>query len=926
MSGLHKFKRKKFCLAFAALAFSIAITWKTEARRTSFIEIYSTLTTDTIPKPKKNRIVPAPPSDSSNFPGKDSLTETGNVTDTIPNLSDTLRKTDTIPPAPQVDTFSLKLSKDTLDAPVNYEAEDSAVLLVKEKKFLLYGKTKTTYKDITLTAPKVEIDQQTSIVTAFSSRDSLGIIETRARFVQGTEQAFESDTITYNFKTQRGLTKNTYTKQQDMWIQANLIKKVNTNTTFAKHVIMTTCDFDEPHFGFVSSKGKFINNKVAVTGPIHPEFEGVPIPIYLPFGIFPLNPGRHSGILPPTFEVNEQFGLGLINGGYYKVLNDYLDVTFRADIYSYGGWRANLTPTYRKRYKYQGSFNLSMQRTKIAFKGDPDFNLTKTFNISWNHSMDSRAKPGVNFSANVNAGSTKYNQFVPNNPRRNITNNQASSVSYSRTWAGNTPLNLTLSANQNQNSYNHLMQITLPDAGFTVATFYPFQRKEMVGTAKWYEKIGVGYTGTARNQIAFYDTARNSLSRLLDTLQWGAQHRFPINLSLPPLGKFIVSPSISYEETWLTHRIKRRWNPTAHRVDTVSTEKGFYTDRQMSFGVGFNTTVYGTFNFKKSKLIAIRHVVRPTFSLNYRPNLSRNKYDVIQVDTSGRKSVFSQFDNNQIFRGYGYGKFGGMSFGIDNNLEAKWKGKNDSVAKKIRLIDGFGFTSGYNFLQDSLKLLPFALYLRSTLFEKISLSAQAVLDPYEVDSAGRTINRFIWRRNHFSPGRITSGSISMSTQFQSKPRDPKQAPNPNAGPTRGVTDPLLLADEQRLQEYMQRNPAEFVDFNIPWSINISFSLNFNKTFQPDIKNFKTNVSSSVSFNNSFSLTPKWNFTTNGFYDFDTKQLTQFTLSVSRDMHCWQMSIGVTPIGDYRYFNFTISPKSSILQDLRVNRTRSFVNY
>jgi LPS-assembly protein len=922
MSGLHKFRRKNFCLALAALAFSIAITWKTEARRTSHPEIYSTLTTDTIPPVKKNRPIVPQKDSARSFPGDPAAVEPS-LNDTIPGITDSIRTTDTLP---QVDTFSLRLSKDTLDAPVNYEAEDSAVLLIKEKKFLLYGKTKTTYKDVTLTAPSVEIDQQTSIVTAYSSRDSLGNVITRARFAQGTEQAFESDIITYNFKTQRGLTKNTYTKQQDMWVQANLIKKVNANTTFARHVIMTTCDFDEPHFGFVSSKGKFINNKVAVTGPIHPEFEGVPIPIYLPFGIFPLNPGRHSGILPPTFEVNEQFGIGLVNGGYYHVLNDYLDVTFRADIYSYGGWRANLTPTYRKRYRYQGSFNLSMQRTKIAFKGDPDFNLTKTFNISWNHSMDSRAKPNVNFSANVNAGSTKYNQFVPNNPIRNITNNQASSISYSRTWTGNTPLNLTLSANQNQNSNNHLMNITLPDAGFSVATFYPLQRKDMAGTPKWYEKIGVGYTATARNQIAFYDTAQNSFSRLLDTLQWGAQHRFPISLTLPPLGKFMVSPSISYEETWLTHRIRRRWNSTAKRVDTVSTEKGFYTDRQMSFGVGFNTTVYGTFNFKKSKLVAIRHVVRPTFSLNYRPNLSKNKYDVIQVDTSGRTSVFSQFDNNQIFRGYGYGKFGGMSFGVDNNLEAKWRGKNDSVDKKIRLIDGFGFSSGYNFLQDSLKLLPFALYLRSTLFEKISLSAQAVLDPYQVDSTGRTINRFIWRDNHFSPGRITSGSISMSTQFQSKPRDPNQAPNPNAQMNRRISDPLLLADEQRLQEYMQRNPAEFVDFNIPWSLNLSFSLNFNKQFDRQIKDFKTNVSSSASFNNSFSLTPKWNFTTNGFYDFNTKQLTQFTMSISRDMHCWQMSIGVTPIGDYRYFNITISPKSSILQDLRVNRTRTFVNY
>ena len=926
MSGLHKFRPKYFCFVLAALAFSIVITWRTEARHTSPPEIYSTLTTDTIPRAKKGVVSTKKDSAERSRVDSSEADKRRSAMDSLQGIADSAIRTDTLPPTTVVDTFNLKFSKDTLDAPVNYEAEDSGVLLVKEKKFLLYGKAKVTYKDNTLTAPKIEVDQKNNIATAYNSVDSAGIVYTRARFQQGTEQGFESDTITFNFKTQRGLTKNTYTKQQEMWVQANLIKKVNTNTTFGKHVIMTTCDFDEPHFGFVSSKGKFINNKIAVTGPIHPEFEGVPIPIYLPFGIFPLNPGRRSGLLPPTFEVNDQFGIGLVNGGYYHVLNDYLDVTFRADIYSYGGWRANIIPTYRKRYRYQGSLNLSMIRTKIAFKGDPDYSLTQAFNISWSHSMDARAKPGTNFQASVNAGSTKYNQFVPNDPRRNVNNNQASSISYSKTWSGTTPINLTLNANQNQNSNTRLMNITLPDAGFTIATFYPFQRKEQIGAPKWYEKIGIGYNGTARNQLSFYDTARYSFSRLIDTLELGAQHRLPISMSLPPLGKLIVSPSVSYEETWLTHRIHRQWNPIAKRVDTAFTEKGFYTDRRMSFGVGVNTTLYGKVQFKNSKLSAIRHVVRPTFSLSYQPNLSKNKYEFIQVDSSGRKSLFSKFSNNLLFQGYGYGKFGGMSFGIDNNLEAKWRGKHDSIPRTIRLIDGFGFMSSYNFLQDSFKLSPFSLYLRSTLFEKISLSAQATLDPYQTDTLGRPVNRYAWQGGNLRLGRLTSGSISMSTQFQSKPRDPNKSPNPNADLRKHINDPALLADEQRLQDYMRRNPAEFVDFNIPWSINISYSLNFSKSFDYTVRRFKTSINSSASFNNSFSLTPKWNFTTSGYYDFNTLKLTQFTMSISRDMLCWQMSIGVTPIGDYRYFNINISPRSSLLQDLRINRTRSFVNY
>jgi hypothetical protein len=349
----------------------------------------------------------------------------------------------------------------------------------------------------------------------------------------------------------------------------------------------------------------------------------------------------------------------------------------------------------------------------------------------------------------------------------------------------------------------------------------------------------------------------------------------------------------------------------------------------MSFSLGVNTNIYGTLAFKKSRLMAIRHVVRPSFSFNYTPNLSKGKYDVIQVDSFGHIAALPQFINNRIFSGYGYGRFGGISFGVDNNLEMKWRSKKDTgdaAIKKIRLIDGFGFQSGYNFLLDSFKLIPFNLYLRSTLFEKLSLSATGDLDPYQYDTLGIRINKYAWSGGRLSLGQLRSGSVSMSTQFQSKPRDPKQGPNPNAQIGRHINDPALMADEQRLQDYMRRNPAEFVDFNIPWSIGLSFSLSFFKQFDQAQKKFKTTVTSSASFNNSFSLTPKWNFTTNGFYDFKTKQLTTFTMSISRDMHCWQMAINVTPIGNYRYFNISISPKSSILQDLRINRTRTFVNY
>jgi LPS-assembly protein len=911
MTKLYKFSLKKICYSLIAIAFSIAITRKSEARYISRGEIYSTLTTDTIPRTKKDSLAGIDRNDST-------------------RLNDTLPLTDTIPPSrfdsstsQTIDTFHLKLSKDTLDAPVEYEASDSGVLLVKEKKFLLYGKTKTTYKDIVLTAPKVVLDQQTNILTAYAARDSMGNVIARAEFHQG-QDGFQSDTIRYNFKTKRGLTMGTYTKQSEMFVNAPYIKKINDSISYAKHVTMTTCDLDEPHFGFVANKAEFVTGKVAVTGPVHPEFEGVPLPIYLPFGIFPLKSGRHSGLLQPTFTVTEQFGLGLEGLGYYHVLNEYFDAKILANIYSYGGWTATFIPTYRKRYRYQGGLNFTIQHTKIAFKGDPDYSLSKMFSVSWNHSVDPKAARGSNFSANVNVSSSKFNQFVVNNPYRNISNQQSSSIAYSKTWK-NKPFNLTLAANHNQNNNLHLINLVLPDAGFTVNTLYPFQRNasKATGAKRWYESLGIGYSTVARNQVSFYDTTKGIFSRVLDTMQWGAQHRFPISMSLPPLGPLIVSPFLSYEETWLTHRLQQKWNPSAKKLDTISNNKGLFIDRQMSYGIGFNTSVYGMFPFKKGKVI-VRHVMRPNFNMNYRPNLSQRYYNVTQIDSFGHVQPLSQLSgNNNLFAGYGYGRFGGISFGVDNNLEMKKRGKKDTVDKKIRLIEGFGFTSGYNFLQDSMKLLPFNLYLRTTLFEKLSITAQGLYSPYKQDTLGTDTRLYVWQGDRFRLGRLRSGSVSMSTSFQSKPRDPKKSAPENQNGSQ-IKDPSLLGDVQRTQQYIDRNPAEFVDFNIPWSINLSYSLVFNRRI--DRGKTRTDVTSNVSFNNTFSLTPKWMFSTNGYYDLGTMELTMFTMSVSRDMHCWQLSVNVTPIGNYKYFNISISPKSAILQDLKVNRTRYFYNY
>lgn len=838
--------------------------------------------------------------------------------DTIPQPKDSL--------ITKTDTFSIRMSKDSLDAPVNYAASDSMVMEVKTKKIILYSKASVKQKDMELTADSIELDQPSNMVIAVFRRDSTGKMIGRPKMVQA-DTKMESDLIRYNFKTQRGLTKSTTTAQGEMFVHGETIKKINETDYYALRGQMTTCNLDTPHFAFRTRKMKLVNKKLAVSGPIHPEFEGVPVPIYLPFGFFPISQGRHSGLLPPQFAASEQFGIGLEGLGYYKVLNDNFDVTLRTNIYSYGGYNIYLSPTYRKRYRYNGSMNLSFQNTRILSNtAKQEYTTSQTFNINWSHSVDSRARPGTSFSANVNAGSTKYNQYVANNPTLNFQNQLSSSISYQKNW--DNKFNLTLSANHSQNNVSTLINMSLPTAAFTVNTFYPFQPKEMVGTPKWYQKLGIGLNTNFANQISVYEKDFN-VSKILDTMQWGAQHNIPIQLSLPPLGPIQISPGISFSEKWYSRRLMKRLDTVTNKVDTVTNANGFYQARDISFSLGLNTALFGKYEGfgKNSKFQAIRHVIRPNISLSYKPDLAAKDWYDFNVDTASKRTVRASYYEGSIYGPFSEGVFGGIGFGIDNNIEAKVRSKKDTAnggIKKIRLIDGFGFNSSYNLVADSFKLAPFSLYARSTLFEKINITAGAVLDPYQVDSSGYRIDEYMWSGGGgFKPGRITSGSVSISTTFQSKPKDEKKAKEQEEAEKDLGLPPITMEEQQAQLEYARRNPSEFADFNIPWSVNLSFSYNFSRQFRPDYKGWETVSNASINVNGDFNLTPRWKMGASSYYDFKSSSIQSLTLSLSREMHCWQMSINVTPVGLYRTFNITINPKSGLLRDLKINRTRFF---
>ncbi len=911
MNVLYKGKAKyKLGYAFASLLFGVTLY------AGSFVsfqnKFHISLTgSDTIPK---NKLLPG-----------DSLKQLYEKRIEQESLKKiTPKKTDTVV-VPKVDSFSFKMSKDSLDAPIAYHADDSMILDVPGKKILLYGtETKVNYTDNELIAPKIEFDQKTNTVKAHLVRDSVGNV---ISFVTFTQADFKSinDSIWFNLSTGKGRTKSTYFQQDEMFVQTQISKKVkenNEDVIYARYGKFTTCNLDTPHFAFVAGKIKFINKKMAFTGPVHPEFEGVPLPVSLPFGIYPLKQGRHSGILAPTFSANEQLGLSLEGLGYYKVLNDNWDVTVRSTVYSYGGWTASISPNYYKRYRYRGSLSYDLQRFKYNFKGDPDYSSSKTMNIRWSHSSDTKARPGVSFNANVNAGSSKFNSLVPNSPQRNFTNQLNSSITYAKVWKDK-PFNLSVSANHNQNTSQKLINLNLPDIAFNVNTQYPFRRKEVIGDYKWYENIGVALNTNAKSTTFFYDDSSNIGKQLIDKLQWGASHSIPISLSLPEVGHLQFSPSISYSERWYQQKFIRSWNSTAKKVDTA-VNKGFYTAREMSFGMGVSTRIFGMFTFgKKSKVQAIRHEIRPSMSVSYKPDMNARNWYSTQIDTLNNRARFSVYEGS-IFGGYSEGKFGGISFGIDNNIQMKTKNKKDTgeaAIKKITLIDGLSINGNYNFMADSFRLSTLNISARSNLFDKINISANAVFDPYQTNSRGERIDKLIWSKRPLSLGTMLGGSISVQSQLKGGDKNEK-LPVSNQQQTNPVSG-MPLDEYQQEAALIQNSPGQFANFNIPWSLNFSYSLQFNRVRKSDYSGFTNLFSQNVNWGGTLNLTPKWQLGMQGYYNITEKELGTISMNISREMHCWQMNISLSPVGKYRFFNISISPKSGLLRDLKINRTRYF---
>ncbi len=819
------------------------------------------------------------------------------------------------------DTFNFKTSKDSLDGPVSYHADDSMVLDVPGKKMTLYGKrSNILYADNDLSAPEIQYDQRTNLVKAYLKKDSLGKVVSYVSYNQGDFKSV-MDSITFDMRTQRGITKGTYTQQGEMYVYGEKIKREGPDVFYALNSRFTTCNLDTPHFAFVSKRIKFINGKMAFSGPVHPEFEGVPVPIILPFGIYPLQKGRHSGILSPNFTTNNTYGIGLENFGYYKVFNDNWDTEFRGSLFSYGGWTATLRPRYYKRYKYQGNFNLSALNPKAL-----DQKGIRQYQVNWSHQMDNKARPGVTFNASVNAGSTQFNNQLPNSPVTNFQNNLGSTIQYSKVWKDK-PYNITIAGTHTQNSVNKLVNLNLPDVLFNMNTLYPLRREQRVGELKWYENIGLGLNTRASSNTFFYDTF-NIIKQAKDNFNYGVTHNVPITLTLPPIGVLQIGPSISYQENWYQKKLIQKWNNVDNKIDS-SISNGFYTARDMTFGLSLNTRIFGLFAFKpSSKVMAIRHEIRPNFSIFYHPDFSGKTSKFVQTDSFGRMQKYSVFALSQVAGALPFNQSGGFNINIGNNITMKVRDRKDtsaSASKKVSLLDNLSFATSYDFFRDSLRLSNFDFSANTSLFNKVNLTANASINPYRVSDSGLIINKVAFLKNPFNLGTLNNANISLQSSFRGGDKKPGLS-RPNSYQNNAQISGISVDEYQRESAYIQQNPGEFADFSIPWSVDFNYSLSVNNTRILGTRRIMSTFIQSINANASVNLTPKWKIGANGTFDITNGELGLLTMYLSRDLHCWQMSINVTPAGRYRFFSINISPKSPILRDLKVNRSRSYTNF
>ncbi len=862
--------------------------------------------------------------------------------DTVLNLnllSDTVSYRDSIAAIDSAEVSSLK-------QPVFSSGKDSSVeILTDGRRMLYYYKdVEVTYGKISLKADYMAYNVQTKTVFAKGLPDSTGVIQGNPILKDGDTE-YEMESVYYNFDSGKAKIKNMITQDGDGRIKGKYIKKMPDNSVNISRGRYTTCDADEPHFYLQMTTAKVISEgpiQKTVFGPAYVVIEDVPTPFALPFGFVPKISNRSGGVLFPTYGEESARGFYLRGLGYYFVFGEHFDLASTVDIYTRGSWATNLNSRYSKRYKYSGNLSAVYSVDITGEKRQPDYAKGTNFAVNWSHSQDPKARPGTTFRASVNFSSPSNSRYNSTTITQALTNQISSSISYAKTWNGR-PFSLSINALHSQNSRDSSYAITLPNLTFTVNRQYPFRRKEQIGKQKFYENISFDYSMNFDNKINF-KSSEFGKEGFMKKFKNGMRHNFSIGLPTFTLFKYIQgSPGVSYGMNWYFSQTDQYFDQKSQKVVQENTNpfSTFGVTQQYSFNLGLSTRLYGLFNFGNNyKIQAIRHVITPTVSFSYMPELGTRANgfrEFSYVDMSGvyHSSVYNKY-SGQVFSPPGGGRSASMSFSFGNTVEAKIKSMQDTTGKgvkKVKVIDQLNIGGSYNFLADSLRLSNISVSMSTNILGKMQVTANMQLDPYAIDYQGRKFNKLnIAQEGGLNLFRLVNASISTSYSFSGSGTSKWGSKyTPEGGIERGTmarkagtngssSDASIY---QRIYyhpvtgEYIPGGWVYYYDPSMPWSINLSFNYSFSRTYQYSNEQLLTKnthqmtlgISSQINLYKDFSLS------LNTGLDLTKRKLTTTQLTGRFSLHCFQIAFSWIPNGKWESWSFRISANASSLADL-----------
>lgn len=835
--------------------------------------------------------------------------------------------------------------KPGIDAPVDYECTDSLVYDAETRLVHLYGKAQVKYMDMTLNAAKITMNMDSSMVRAAGERDTAGILQDKPVYSQGSDN-YHSELMAFNFKTKKGYITNVETTQGDGFMQSQHSKRAADGTLYLEHAKYTTCDAKHPHFYIALSRAKVRPGKESVFGPAYLVVADVPLPLAVPYGFLPFNKKYSSGFIMPSYGDETSRGFYLRDGGYYFAINDYMDVKALGEIYTKGSWGLSAETNYRKRYRYNGNFYISFLRTVDGEKNMPDYAVTKSLKVQWTHSKDAKASPNTTFSARVNFASENYersNLESMYNPLAYTQSTRASSVSFSHTFPS-IGLNIAGSTNLTQSLRDSSVSMTLPDLSISLNRFYPFRRKHQAGKERWYEKISMSYTGSLSNSIY---TKEDKLfkSNLVKDWRNGMQHRIPIDATFQVFKYINISPQFSLRDIMYTNRVMRSWDETTQK-EVADTTYGFYNLYDWSLGVSANTTLYGFYKpWRKlfgDKIIAVRHVFKPSVSFSYAPDFTSSHYGYqrtyVKTDANGEVSTVTYSPYSGGIYSYPSGtKQGMITMSVSNNVEMKVKSDRDTTGeRKISIIDELYGALSYNMAAETRPWSNLNTRIRLKLTKNYTFSMAAVFATYAYafDKNGRVVtsDRTEWSYGRF--GRFQGMSQNLSYTFNnetlsklfSRRSDRSTASNDETNTDTDTDaedaniDPDLRNAKKGGKQKKQKAKVDedgYLRFSLPWSFTVSYGISMaeDRSKQINVRRMRYPYSftQTMNFSGYLRIAEGWNISFTSGYDFNYHELSMTTASVSRDLHCFEMSCSVV-LRPYSSFNFTFRARANELAD------------